>query len=141
MLKMPKHGRNKTQYHLIKLPAAACGERQEKTRRAGAILDPSSQTTHPPWNPIGSTFQTDSDHDMPHLSHCHQPDQSQPRPGSPEKVSIQSPRIYHCSQEPIPNAALSTTLLTQMPGQEATSHDVGFLWKENQGPCNGPHSP
>ena len=31
-------------------------------------------------NPIGSTFQIDSDHDIPHLSHCHQPDQSQPRP-------------------------------------------------------------
>lgn len=48
--------RNKTQYHLIKLPDAACGERQEKTIRVGSSLAPHLRHS-PPWNPIGSTSQ------------------------------------------------------------------------------------
>ena len=94
-------------------------------------------------NPIGSTFQIDSDHDIPHLCLPLPPTWSKPAssPGSSQKVSIQSLRIYRCYQKPIPHAALSMALLTQVPGQEATSHDVRFLWKESQGPRNGPHSP
>ena len=144
MLKMPKHGRNKTQYHLIKLPAAACGERQEKTRRAGAILDPSSQTTHPPWNPIGSTFQHPwHSHPTPLcLSSC-----NSPRPGSPTSQHPWHPHptllcLSSCNS-PRPGSPLSPSSLC------SSSPQVLFCWiwsplvptashltqSQNQNPC------
>lgn len=120
MLKMPKHGRNKTQYHLIKLPAAACGERQEKTRRAVAILDPSSQTTHPPWNPIGSTFQHPWHSHLTALclSSC-----NSPRPGSPlspSSLCSSSPQVLFCwIWSPL---VLTASHLTQSQNQNPCKH-------------------